>query len=168
MLRLTKWGSFVWQSHGVPYNLPHAVFMMKIDWKFPKFPRKVPVDCELLSEEDRSILNKELASKTDGMEFFHQLGILVQYLKQAPENSNHASLYRQLPCVAHRYAFKRGNLCKDIFSQTGRQERLPSSTMFVVKSFFHDWNENTREFIKSLVDDESFHVVARTQVEKEA
>jgi len=144
----------------------NAVFIMKIDWKFPQFPRKVPVDCELLSKEDRSILNKELASKTDGMEFFHQLGILVQYLKQAPEKSNHASLYRQLPCVAHRYAFERGNLCKDIFTQTGRQERLPSSTMFVVKSFFHDWNENTREFIKSLVDDESFHVVARTRLKK--
>ena len=118
---------------------------------------------ELLSEEDRSILNKELASKTDGMEFFHQLGILVQYLKQAPEKSKHASLYRQLPCVSHCYAFERGNLYKDIFTQTGRQEWLPLSTMFVVKSFLNDWNENKREYIESLADDKSFHVLARTR-----
>jgi hypothetical protein len=64
------------------------MFMIKIDWKFLDFPRKVPVDCELLSKEDRSILNKEFASKTDGMEFFHQLGILVQYLIQAPEKAS--------------------------------------------------------------------------------
>ncbi len=55
----------------------NAMFMMQIDWKFSKFPRIVPADCQVLSEEDRSILNKELASKKDEMEFLHQLGILV-------------------------------------------------------------------------------------------
>ena len=140
--------------------------MMQIDWKFSKFPRIVPVDCQVLSEEDRSILNKELASKKDGMEFLHQLGILVEYLKHAPEKSKYASLYRQLPCVSYRYAFERGNLCKDIFTQAGRQERLPSSKMYVVKSFFNNWNENTQEFIKSIADDESFHIVARTRLKE--
>ena len=140
----------------------NAMLMMQIDWKFSKFPRIVPVDCQVLSEEDRSILNKELASKKDGMEFLHQLGILVEYLKHAPEKSKYAALYRQLPCVLYRYAFERGNLCKDIFTQAGRQERLPSSKMYVVKSFFNNWNENTQEFIKSIADDESFHV-ARTR-----
>ena len=27
----------------------------------------------------------------------------------------------------------------------------------------NNWNENTSEFVKSLLDDESFHVVARTK-----
>ena len=87
----------------------------------------------------------------------------MEYLKQAPEDSDWASIYRELPCVSHRYAFERGNLCKDIFTCAGRQERLPSSTMFVVKSYINNWNENTSEFVKSLLDDESFHVVARTR-----
>ena len=144
----------------------NAMLMMQIDWKFSKFPRIVPDDCQVLSVEDRSILNKELASKKDGMEFLHQLGILVEYLKHAPEKSTYASLYRQLPCVSYRYAFERGNLCKDIFTQAGRQERLPSSKMYVVKSFFNNWNENTQEFIKSIADDESFHIVARTRLKE--
>ena len=55
-------------------------------------------------------------------------------------------------------------MCKDIFTCAGRQERLPSSTMFVVKSYINNWNESTKEFVKSLLDDESFHVVARTRV----
>ena len=96
------------------------------------------------------------------MEFLHQLGILVKYLKHAPEKSKYESQYRQLPCVSYCYAFERGNLCKDIFTQAGRQERLPSSRMYVVKSFFNNWNENTQEFIKSITNDESFHIVART------
>ena len=54
-------------------------------------------------------------------------------------------------------------MCKDIFTCAGRQEQLPSSTMFVVKSYINNWNENTSEFVKSLLDDESFHVVARTR-----
>jgi hypothetical protein len=38
--------------------------------------------------------------------------------------------------------------------------------MFVVRSFFNDWKESASEFIKSLVDDESFHVVARTRLKE--
>jgi hypothetical protein len=34
--------------------------------------------------------------------------------------------------------------------------------MFVMKSYFN-CNENTKEIINSLLDDESFHVVARTR-----
>ena len=30
----------------------------------------------------------------------------------------------------------------------------------------HFWNENTQEFIKSIADDESFHIVARTQLKE--
>jgi len=72
----------------------NAMLMMQIDWKFSKFPRIVSVDCQVLSEEDRSIHNNELASKKDGMEFLHQLGILVKYLKHTPEKSKYASQYR--------------------------------------------------------------------------
>ncbi len=36
--------------------------------------------------------------------------------------------------------------------------------MFAVKSHINNWNESTSEFVKSLLDDESFHVVARTRV----
>ena len=107
-----------------------------------------------------------LAEETDGIKFFHQTRLLVEYLKQAPEDSDCASIYRDLPCVSHRYAFERGNLCKDIFTCAGKQERLPSSTMFVVKSYINKWNESTKEFVKSSLDDESFHVVARTRVNK--
>ena len=46
----------------------------------------------------------------------------------------------------------------------GRQEGLPSSKMFVVKSYINNWNESTQVFGKSLLDDECFHVVARTRV----
>ena len=38
------------------------------------------------------------------------------------------------------------------------------STMFVVKSYINNWNESTPEFVKSLLDDESFHVVAMIRV----
>lgn len=38
--------------------------------------------------------------------------------------------------------------------------------MFVVKSFFNNWNEDTRQFIDSIADDESFHIVARTGYKK--
>ena len=72
----------------------------------------------------------------------------------------------KLSCVSYRYAFERGNLCKDIFTQAGRQERLPSSKMYVVKSFFNNWNLNTQEFIKSIADDESFHIVAMTRLKE--
>ena len=145
--------------------LNNAMYMMKIDWKDSTFPREIPDDSQL-SKSDRSILNKELAAKTGGIEFLHQTGILDQYLKHAPESSVCASIYRALPCVSYRYAFERGNLCKDIFTHAGRQERLHSSTMFVVKSFFNNWNEDTRQFIDSLADDESFHIVARTGYKK--
>ena len=36
--------------------------------------------------------------------------------------------------------------------------------MFVVKSYINNWNESTKEFVKSILDDESFHVVAMTRV----
>ena len=36
--------------------------------------------------------------------------------------------------------------------------------MFVVKSYINNWNESTKEFVKSILDDKSFHVVARTRV----
>jgi len=88
----------------------------------------------------------------------------VECLKQAAEDSDWASIYRELPCVLHRYAFERGNLCQDIFTCTSRQERLPSSTMFIVKSYINNWNKSTKEFIRSLLDDEGFHVVAKTRV----
>jgi hypothetical protein len=87
-------------------------------------------------------------------------------LKHAPEKSKYASQYRQLPCVLYRYAFERGNLCKDIFTQACRQEQLPSSKKCVLKSFFNNWTENTQEFIKSIADDESFHIVVRTQLKE--
>ena len=32
-----------------------------------------------------------------------------------------------------------------------------------MKSYINNWNENTSEFVKSLFDDECFHVVARTR-----
>ena len=43
---------------------------------------------------------------------------------------------------------------------------MHSSTMFVVMLFFNSWNEDTRKFINSLADDESFHIVARTGYKK--
>ena len=141
----------------------NARYMMKIDWKYVSFPMGIPDDFQLC-DSDRLVLNKVVAEETDGIKFFHQTGLLVEYLKQAPEDSDWASIYRELPCVSHRYAFERGNLCKDIFTCAGRQERLPSSTMFVVKSYINNWNESTKEFVKSMLDDESFHVVARTRV----
>ena len=49
-------------------------------------------------------------------------------------------------------------MCKDVFTSAGRQEQLPSSTIFVVKSYINNWNESTSEFVKSSLDDESFHM----------
>jgi hypothetical protein len=43
---------------------------------------------------------------------------------------------------------------------------FPSTSMFVVKSYINNWNESTSEFVKSVLDDESFHVVAMTRVNK--
>ena len=36
--------------------------------------------------------------------------------------------------------------------------------MFVVKSYINNWNESTKEFVKSILDEKRFHVVARTRV----
>jgi hypothetical protein len=36
----------------------------------------------------------------------------------------------------------------------------------VVESYINNWSESTSEFVKSLLDDESFHVVAMTRVSK--
>ena len=104
----------------------------------------------------------------DGVEFLHQTGILFHYIKNAPEDSVSVSIYRKLPCVLHCYAFERGNLCTNIFTPCGREERLHSSTMFVVKSYINNWNENTRQLIHSLADDKSFDVVARTGYKKKS
>ena len=135
----------------------HAKSIMKIDWKGGRFPHFIPDDSPL-SENDRAALNNALASKTDGIEFLHQTGILVQYLKHAPENSVTAAIYRKLPSVSYPYAFQRGNMCINIYTRTGRQERLHSSTMFVVQSHINDWSENTQEFINSIADDNNFHI----------
>jgi hypothetical protein len=35
----------------------------------------------------------------------------------------------------------------------------------IMKSYFN-WNENTYDFVKALLDDESFHIVKRTRVNK--
>jgi hypothetical protein len=136
----------------------NAMFIMKIGWKDTSFPCVI-LDDSLLSENDRSAINKELDA--DRTQFLHQTGILFHYLKHAPEYTVSASIYRKLPCVSHCYAFDRGNLCTKIFTCCGREKRLHSSTMFVVKSYINNWNENTRKFIDFLADDESFHVVAR-------
>jgi hypothetical protein len=129
-----------------------AKYMMKIDCKDVSFPMEIPDDCQLC-DSDRLILNKVLAEGTDGIKFFHQTGLLVKCLKQAPEASDWASIYRELPCVPNCFALERGNLCKDIFTCAGRQEQLPSSTIFFVKSYINNWNESTSEFVKSLLDD---------------
>ena len=70
----------------------------------------IPDDFQLC-DSDRLVLNKVVAEETDWIKFFHQTGILVKYLKQAPEDSDWASIFRELPCVLHRYAFERVNLC---------------------------------------------------------
>lgn len=46
----------------------NAMFIMKTDWKDTIFPCEIP-DVSPLSDDDRSALNKELASKMDRMEF---------------------------------------------------------------------------------------------------
>ncbi len=143
------------------------MFIMKIDWKDTCFPCDIP-DESLLSENDRLALNKELAAKMDRVEFLHQTGILFHYLKNSPEDIVSASIYRKLPCVSHQYAFVRGNLCTNIFTHCGREEWLHSSTMFVMKFYINNWNENTRQFIDSLADDESFYVVAWTGYKKKS
>ena len=71
---------------------------------------EIPDDFQL-RDSDRLILNKVLAKETDGIKFFYQTGLLVKYLKQAPEDSDWASIFRELPCVLHYYAFERINLC---------------------------------------------------------
>ena len=69
----------------------NSMFIMKIDWKDTSFPHEI-LDNGPLSEDDRLSLNKELAAKMDGVEFLHQTGILLHYLKHAPEDSVSASI----------------------------------------------------------------------------
>ena len=46
----------------------------------------------------------------------------------------------------------------NIYTCSGRQEHLHSSTMSVVLSHITDWSENTREFVNSIADDNNYHI----------
>ncbi len=65
----------------------NARYMMKIAWKDVSFPMGIPDDFQLC-DSDMLVLNKVLVEETDGIKFFHQTRLLVEYLKQAPEDSD--------------------------------------------------------------------------------
>jgi hypothetical protein len=65
----------------------NAKYMMKIDCKEVSFPMEIRDDFQLC-DSDRFILNKVFAEDTGGIKFLHQTGRLVEYLKQAPEDSD--------------------------------------------------------------------------------
>ena len=49
-----------------------------------------------------------------------------------------ARILRDLPCVMQHFAVESGNLYKNIFTHSNRQEWLHTSTMFVVKSYINN------------------------------
>ena len=75
------------------YLIKNAKLIMKIDWKDVSFPVEIPDDFQLLCDSDRLALNKVLAENTDGINFFHQTGLLVKYIEESPEDSDVASIY---------------------------------------------------------------------------
>ena len=79
-----------WMSEDMLHDchlINNAKCMMKIDWKDVSFPMEIPDDFQLC-DSGRLILNKVLAEEPDGIKFFHQTGLLLEYLKQAPEDSD--------------------------------------------------------------------------------
>jgi hypothetical protein len=71
-------------------------------------------------------------------------------------------------CLVYRTFLPwREEICVKTFSlvQADRNSYLHQQYFFV-KSYINNWNENASEFVKSLLDDESFHVVAMTRVNK--
>lgn len=54
----------------------------------------------------------------------------------------------------------------NFWDHLGEQAYLgPVLYQTIMKSYFN-WNENTYDFVKALLDDESFHIVKRTRVNK--
>ena len=68
-----------------------AVSVIKVDWKDPGFPCRIPHDMHfLLQEQDIKHLNRMLQDDDNDFRFFHQLGLLNAYLQVAPEGSDDA------------------------------------------------------------------------------
>ena len=84
-------------------------------------------------KKDRVIINEVIMDKGSVIDYFHQLPILSLYLRNAPDDSEAAKVYSELPSVAHDYAFECSNQCQNIFKKEGRAVTV-SNKLYVVKS----------------------------------
>ena len=93
------------------------------------FPRIV----QSYQKKTGSSLLKLSRTKKSVIDYFHQLPILSLYLRNAPEDSEAANVYRKLPSVAHDYAFECSNQCRNVFRKEGRVVTV-SKKLYKVKS----------------------------------
>ena len=92
----------------------------KIDWRGKSFPKLIPSDFNSLSKEDSAIFNGVFLHRSKVIKFFHQTNLLLPYLKNAPDNSKEAEVYRNIPKICHAYAFQCSNRLMNPFNETGR------------------------------------------------
>ena len=92
----------------------------KIDWRDESFPKLIPSDFNSLSKEDSAIFNGVFLHRSKVMKYFHQTNLLLPYLKNAPDNSKEAEVYRNIPKICHAYAFQCSNRLMNPFNETGR------------------------------------------------
>ena len=112
-----------------------AQFVTRVDWKNPTLLRRMPIDINLLlGEDDINHLNNILQDDQNDFTFFHQLGLLSAYLQVAPLGSDDAHTYRQIPQIAHRFAFECSNGCENIFTKQGQNKKVNNSNVYVMAS----------------------------------
>eukprot|EP00956_Cyclotella_meneghiniana_P033944 scaffold100591_cov30-Cyclotella_meneghiniana.AAC.1 len=115
--------------------------LMKIDWRHDSFDGLCPQPYGSFQKSDMDALMEVLQDPTNDFKSFHQLGFLPDYVQHAKKNTKGKvdklwDMYMRFPKISHQYAFEKSNLCRDVFSNKGRKQRLPSSIMFVAMSQF--------------------------------
>ena len=98
------------------------------------FPKEIPYDYELEKDtSDTSLVRTFVKKKTNCFEFFHQLGVLETWFKNADQSTDAYKAYARIPEIAHKYAFESANGCSNVYNKIGCSGNL-SSKIYVIKS----------------------------------
>ena len=105
--------------------------MTRVDWKHPAFLCHMPCDIHVFfGEGDINHFNNILQDDQNDFTFFHQLGLLSAYLQVAPLGSDDAHTYRQIPQIAHQFAFECHMVVK-IFSPSNAKTRKSITPLYM-------------------------------------
>ena len=67
--------------------------VMLVDWLDDSFPRGIPGDFGLEKDGDTSLVRKCFKKKSNCFEFFHQLGVLETWFKNADQSTDEYEVY---------------------------------------------------------------------------